>query len=113
MRSVEKRPGMKGTASSMGGWYKLPDGMQDPCEVTILECGPSMQQIIVEDATGRRWSVLHWLVDCGWEFYVGGGWVHESDPRILKRLEVVAASTDGYSDEFRETARKILRRNGG
>jgi hypothetical protein len=103
---------MKGSAADMGGWYKLPEGMPDPCEVVVIEWPPSSQCLVVEDRHGHLWNVAHWRVDCGTEFFLHGDYVHESDPRILQRLEVVATSTEGYSDEFRETARKILRRNG-
>ncbi len=111
MRAVEKKPGMLGTAESAGGWHNLPEGMPNPCPVKILECGPGIQEILVEGA-GRLWMVPHWLVDCGFEFFVAGKWVHESDPRILKRLsQAVNTRTPGFSTDFRKMAEKILTRN--
>jgi hypothetical protein len=114
MRAVDKRPGMKATAASVGGWYPLPEGMPDPCEVTILNWLPGDQEMTVEDQAGHRWKVLHWLVDAGYEFPSKGGiYLHESEPRILDRLQrVVAGELGAYPDEFLAMARKILRRNG-
>ena len=113
MRAVKKKPGLRGIAESSDGWFKLPEGMPNPCEVTIIEVVPEKPEILVEDATGARWSVSHWLVNCGYEFFMNARWVHESDPRVLKRLEAsVNRRAAGYSTEFRETAERILKRNG-
>ena len=114
MRAVTKRPGMKGTAASMGGWYPLPEGMPDPCEITVVAWPQGSQDIVVEDTNGKQWSVMHWLIDCGFEFPTkGGGYLHESDPKILDRLQrVVAGELGAYPDEFLAMARKILGRNG-
>ena len=122
MRAVTPRPGMKGLAESMSGCYPLPDAMPDPCEVVVIKSPPDSQWLLVEDASGRRWEIEHWLVDCGYEYRRGGRYVHESHPDLLDELHRrIAKGWDAVPDsstrawwieEMTKTIRKVLLRNG-
>jgi hypothetical protein len=73
--------------------------------------------VTVRDAQGREWILQHWLVDCGFEFFLEGQWRHESDVAVLCEIERVlgtdaVATPSSEANRHREWLRSILQRHG-
>jgi hypothetical protein len=72
----------------------------------------------VRDAQDREWILQHWLVDCGFDFFLHGQWRHESDPAVLCEIErmlgtdAAAATTSPEAKRHREWLQSILHRHG-
>jgi hypothetical protein len=93
----------------------LPDVLADQTPLTVLRTdGVSLT---VRDAQNREWILQHWLVDCGFEFFLHGQWRHESDPAVLSEIERMLnaddpAATSPEAIHHREWLRSILERHG-
>jgi hypothetical protein len=93
----------------------LPDVLAEQTPLTVIRTdGVS---VTVRDAQGREWILQRWLVDCGYEFFVGGHWRHESDPAVLCEIEQMlgtdaAATPSPEANRHREWLRSILKRHG-
>jgi hypothetical protein len=114
VRSIAPRPGRHGWAHAPAP-YQLPDVLADQTPLTVIRTDGI--SLTVEDAQGREWILQHWLVDCGFEFFLHGRWLHESDTAVLGEIEQIlvtndfpAISPDGV--RYREWLKSILRRHG-
>jgi hypothetical protein len=73
--------------------------------------------LTVRDIQKREWILQHWLVDCGFEFFLHGKWRHESDPAVLCEIERMLnrdenAPTSPEESRHQEWLRSILQRHG-
>jgi hypothetical protein len=78
--------------------------------------------VTIEKPTGEQIEVPHWELDCGGEFETrAGGWLPESDPRVLRYLaglrdkkepERECALMNRYRESFSQNLSHVLQRNG-
>jgi hypothetical protein len=94
---------------------QLPDVLADQTPLTVIRTdGVSLT---VQDVQGREWILQHWLVDCGFEFFLQGHWLHESDPAVLCEIERMlgvggTTATSPEESRYQEWLRSILHRHG-
>src|SRR3954447_17937812 len=114
VRCIAPHAGAHGWAHAPAPFH-LPDVLAEQTPVTVLRTdGVSLA---VLDVQNREWILQHWLVDCGFEFFMDGAWRHESDPAVLCEIERMldAHATPAMSPEeksHREWLQSILHRHG-
>lgn len=79
MRKIPPLPGMAGTVRADGPGAHA--GWADGTPVTVQ--GRDGIGVNVRSAEGVEARLPHWLVDVGSEYFIGGRWLAEDDPRTL------------------------------